>query len=186
MGDVVPPAYVAASTGERRDGDVTPWLGQLLAHGFDVTGETVTAALMNAHIRDNFDSLVPGANPGWTTWSPTQNFTVGDGTETARYMRLGKVVFVHYTFTLGSTSTMGTPQISTPVTATGYVATRNTVGTSFYFEDGASAFSGTVRLLNVNTFLPRYSQNEIAPTSGVPFVWGQNDVLHFTATYEAA
>jgi hypothetical protein len=55
---------------------------------------------------------------GWTTFTPTRgNITVGNGTEVARYQKMGKTTNVFYQLTLGSTSSIGsTPSIAAPTT----------------------------------------------------------------------
>ncbi|MBC3989326.1 hypothetical protein H8N00_10625 [Streptomyces sp. AC563] len=73
-----------------------------------VVGETVTAALMNTEIRDQFNSFF-GA---WTTYTPTwtgtsSNPSVGNGNLIGRYLKVGRTVTVHVNLVPGSTSTYG-------------------------------------------------------------------------------
>jgi len=56
-----------------------------------------------------------------TTWTPTYtNFSLGNGTITARYVRANKLIFAYFAITCGTTSAFtGTQmQISLPITAT--------------------------------------------------------------------
>src|SRR5262245_14617589 len=61
----------------------------------------------------NFMTATVGA---WTTWTPTlANLTLGNGTVTAKYRRLGKTVDYRFKFVLGSTSAVGTsPRFTLP------------------------------------------------------------------------
>ncbi|SED27286.1 hypothetical protein SAMN05216532_4024 [Streptomyces sp. 2231.1] len=73
-----------------------------------VVGEVVSAATMNQEIRDQFNTFF-GA---WTVYTPTwtastTNPSLGNGSITGRYMKIGRSVFVHIQLTMGSTTTFG-------------------------------------------------------------------------------
>ena len=76
-----------------------------------VVGEVVTAALLNAEIRDQFNSFF-GA---WTDYSSTFVWgaesgtqpAIGNGTIVARYLKVGRRVDVMFIVTMGSTTTYG-------------------------------------------------------------------------------
>ncbi|MFB7219333.1 hypothetical protein [Streptomyces sp. NPDC056227] len=73
-----------------------------------VVGEVVTAAIMNQEIRDQFNSMF-GA---WTSYTPTwtaatTNPTIGNGTLTGRYIKVGRTVTVSLLLIPGSTTTYG-------------------------------------------------------------------------------
>lgn len=74
-----------------------------------VAGETVTASILNTHLRDNFKAL----SDAWTTFTPTwtaatTNPTLGSGTLTGRYLSASKMASVSIEITIGSTTTFGT------------------------------------------------------------------------------
>lgn len=74
-----------------------------------VVGETVTAAFLNAEIRDQFNSMFAA----WTSYTPTWTSTgtapaLGNGTLVGRYMKVGRTVTAHVNLITGSTSTYGT------------------------------------------------------------------------------
>lgn len=73
-----------------------------------VVGETVTAALMNQEIRDQLNSMFAA----WTTFTPTwtastTNPTIGNGTLSGRYMKIGRTVICEINTIAGSTTTFG-------------------------------------------------------------------------------
>ncbi|MFE9098483.1 hypothetical protein [Streptomyces sp. NPDC007264] len=74
-----------------------------------VVGETVTAALMNQEIRDQWNTVL-GA---WTAYTPawtavTTNPVLGNGTLVGQYMKIGRTCHLIITLTTGSTTTYGT------------------------------------------------------------------------------
>lgn len=78
-----------------------------------VVGETVTAALMNTEIRDQFSSFF-GA---WTNYTPTwtaatTNPTLGNGTLIGRYMKVGLTCTAQINLVMGSTTTYGSGNYS--------------------------------------------------------------------------
>lgn len=73
-----------------------------------VVGETVSAALLNQEIRDQWNSVL-GA---WSTYTPTwtavsTNPNIGNGSITGRYIKIGRTVTVSLMLTIGSTTTLG-------------------------------------------------------------------------------
>ncbi|WP_063735629.1 hypothetical protein [Streptomyces sp. RTd22] len=73
-----------------------------------VVGETVTAALMNTEIRDQFNSIF-GA---WTSYTPTwtastTNPVLGNGTLIGRYLKVGMTCTTQINLVTGSTTTYG-------------------------------------------------------------------------------
>jgi hypothetical protein len=124
----------------------------------------------------------------WITFTPSRsNITVGNGTEVARYQKIGKTTNVFYQLTLGSTSSIGnTPSISTPSTSaqsvfySGFVMMQDTGNTSYF--GAVLIISGTA-----------YPQAQVASgtytnaanvTATVPFTWGNTDVLVMQFSYE--
>ena len=73
-----------------------------------VVGETVSAALLNQEIRDQWNSIL-GA---WTAYTPTWTAStsapsLGNGTVVGQYMKIGRTCHVVIMLTIGSTSTPG-------------------------------------------------------------------------------
>ena len=120
-------------------------------------GVTIETVLIKDGEVDGIDVSAIGT---WQDWTPTiNNATQGNGTVTARYVQIGKLVIGMFTFTLGSTSAVsGDVNITLPVT-------------------GATT--------NVNLASLSYVENATL-SSSVPFTWGTGDVISFGFSYEAA
>lgn len=131
---------------------------------------------------------------GFTTWTPTYTgLSVGNGTVTARYNQIGKMVHAEFIFVLGSTSSIsGSINVSLPVTAK--VGGSLSAGPTAVFLDTGVAFYGAIPVISGSGTLAElfavYAGSTYATyaitTSSVPFTWGTNDSISFNITYEAA
>lgn len=127
----------------------------------------------------------------WTSFTPTlNNMVLGNGTATARYCQIGKVVFVFFQIVFGSTSTMSNyPGVVLPIAPIAYTGFFN--GTVYMLDSGTAEFWGLV--LNDNpraTFFAEksngtYGEPAVIGTS-VPFTWTTNDRLQASFWYEVA
>ena len=73
-----------------------------------VAGETVTAALLNTHVRDNLNAIGGAWTSYTSSWgASTTNPSLGNGTLVAAYMQAGKYVAYRILLTAGSTTTVG-------------------------------------------------------------------------------
>lgn len=151
--------------------------------------------------RDKFDAidkrltLTEGFGV-WTTWTPTlTNLTLGNGTVTARYCQIGKVVHFRFWFKLGSTSAVGSlPTFSLPVTTAALLAasSREPIGLASYDRPGTAHYFGRTHLVDTDTanlFVGRASgtyEDAVGLSSTVPLTWTTNDEISVQGTYEAA
>jgi hypothetical protein len=125
----------------------------------------------------------------WATYTPSNSgITVGNGTQTARFVKVGKTVFVSYKFTLGSTSslsggvTVGLPSTNNSVATAAAMITD--AGTSNYTGLAwADPSQGSVTVRPNKTDGTYASLND---SLGGMFTWTTNDVLQFFFTYEEA
>ena len=121
----------------------------------------------------------------WATWSPTPtNLTVGDGTLTCTYLRLGHQVEVDIVFTLGSTSAVGTsPYIPLPVTSVNLgvwkVELKDTGTNNFIGQADAAGANLYVYKTNVVGSSLTYS----GVTATTPFTWATGDVIKIHGVY---
>jgi len=123
----------------------------------------------------------------WTTYTPSNTgITVGNGTQTARYAKIGKTVFVSYRFVLGSTSSVsGAVYVGLPSTNSSYSACTVQVtdaGSGNYVAQGAadpSAGSVLIRPVKTNA---TYGTWDDALGSMITFA--VNDDIKFFITYE--
>lgn len=156
-----------------------------------VVGEVVTAAELNAEIRDQFNSFF-GA---WSTWTPTWQSSgtapvLGNGTLVGRYLKVGRTVKYHINLTAGSTSTYGTGNYNhlLPAQAANagcsYLGTAQFLGTDrwagqFMISPNATTGSSFFSIASGNTRI-----NFQTPT--VPETFASGGVVRITGFYEAA
>ncbi|MEV8548309.1 hypothetical protein AB0L04_00440 [Streptomyces glaucescens] len=154
-----------------------------------VVGEVVTAALLNQEVRDQFNSFF-GA---WTSYTPTwagatTNPTLGNGTLTGRYMKVGRTVTAEIKLTTGSTSTYGSGiwRWSLPAAA---ASAHDAVGTAFVGDASAGYSIGVAYVSASNTDVTVYVGS---PTAGAavsgshPQTFAAGDRVWITVQYEAA
>lgn len=153
------------------------------------TGQVVTAAVLNTEVRDPLTAL----QAAWTSYTPaTTNITVGNGSVTGRYNRVGKTIDFQCTFTFGSTSAVSaSPTFSLPVTAltTGWAATDGSifdtsVGALGYYPVAGVALSTTIVTCRIWPSTAGNPWNAIGSTT--PITWATGDVLTIQGRYEAA
>lgn len=149
-----------------------------------VTDEVVTAAEMNAEVRD----AITGIQAAWTAYTPTITtggvaITLGNGAIAAAYNQIGKTIFWRVAYTVGSTTSMtaGVVVIGLPVTAKSTTA-GHAVGT---FATNAPIGMGAWRnnaTTTVQLFLATASS--AATVATLSLVSGST--LFLNGTYEAA
>ncbi len=150
-------------------------------------GETVTAANLNAQLKD-----FAGGFGALTSYTPTlTGFTPGNGTAAGAYLQVQKMVYFRASFTFGSTSAAAstTPKLSLPVTAAGgSVAFVNTLRA--HFQDAGTAAYQAVPNINSTTtvelYIPGTSGLLAACSTTTPFTWTTSDYLDVSGWYEAA
>lgn len=156
----------------------------------DLKGGTTGQVLAKASNTDlDYSWTTPATGVGtWTTFTPSRaNITVGNGTEVARYQKIGKTTNVFYQLTLGSTSSIGnTPSIAAPTTPAQTVFYS---GFTMMQDTGNTSYFGAVLIISGTA----YPQAQVAngtytnaanPTATVPFTWGNTDVLVMQFSYE--
>jgi hypothetical protein len=127
----------------------------------------------------------------WTTWNPnTVGPVLGNGTEVARYRKVGKFVTVFYQFTMGSTSSISASlnYFTLPFTQA-YTADR--VFPAAIRDNAAAQFlaGGETNGQNIIWNYAEVSLTKIAyfrVTNVQPMTWTTNDSYIFTYTYEVA
>jgi hypothetical protein len=145
-----------------------------------VAGNVLTAAQLNA-IGESGISYTP----------TTANVTVGNGTLTAKYVRVNKFIFGQIKFTLGSTSSFASsPTFGLPVTGATVVGE---IPCQIYCLDSGVAFYFAGGIMGTTTITPitmqsagTYLTNSSNFSSTVPFTWNTNDYISISFCYEAA
>jgi hypothetical protein len=125
----------------------------------------------------------------WQAWTPTYtNLTIGNGTVTARYQQIGKLINFKFIFVLGSTSAVGaTPTISMPITPNNYAA----LYTTYISDNGVASYTGMSDSF-AGVFYPMAQTTNTTYlgwsyfSATVPFTWGNGDNFGIIGSYEAA
>jgi hypothetical protein len=149
-----------------------------------------TTDLSNYYTQAQADAITP---PGaWTSYTPTLSFgwANGNGTWTARYIKIGKTVHVSAYFVIGSTTTKGAGcDVSLPLTAVNSAHQINgnaycSIAGNFYPIPIVAQSGTTIRFktLVANGVYGIY--NDLSGTT--PATFNTNDVIYFGLTYEAA
>lgn len=157
-----------------------------------VAGETVTAAEMNAEIRDAFI----GVQAAWTAFTPTWtaasvNPVLGNGTIVGRWTRTGKTADFFYQITMGSTTTYGTGQWILSIPATLNNARFGTGLGDAFDASAASDFPISTAAQSTTSFALRGWPGAAgaawaAVNSTVPFTWATGDILTISFRAELA
>lgn len=158
-----------------------------------VVGEVVSAAEMNAEIRDQWNDLIAG----WTSFTPAWTSTgtapsLGNGTILGRHKLVGKMATVTFEQVMGSTTTFGTGNYawSLPFTAAspgGSSANFSYLGSAR--GHGTAWYHGVVGVQKGGNVARIYSHNgstEWNPST--PFTWtaAATSYLQGEVTYEVA
>jgi hypothetical protein len=150
-----------------------------------VAGETVTAALMNTHVRDNEKAI----GDAWTTWTPTFSggiSAIGNATVTAKYLQAGKLVIGEVKVTMGGTTSFAAAAISITAPVNFAVTSSLAVGPAYMVDVSANlGYVGVATPLSATAFGIGYNGTAGA-TNLIPFTWASTDILSFSFTYEAA
>lgn len=154
------------------------------------TNEIIDGSITSAKLSTS-SGEIGGA---WQTWTPTfTNLTVGNGTLSAYYARIGKLVAVTLSFTLGTTSSMGSgPNYTLPATAASRYSSGIELGPVFVEDTGTAAY-----IANTRTTSTTLANMEIMTASGTyvgvggitstaPMTWTTGDRFSFSYVYEAA
>ena len=124
------------------------------------------------------------------TWTPTlENVTIGNGTITGQYMKIGNIVHLTFRFVFGSTSSIsggvnslsGLPFTNDSASNSGTLTASNASNNWFGFTQQYSTGTATNYIQFVTS-----SNIQLTMTSTVPFTWTTGNVLRFNMTYRAA
>jgi len=156
-----------------------------------VAGETVTAAQMNTHIRDNLLDAFPNTPDAWTIYSPvltaTTNPTLGNSTLTGSYMVIGNTVHFRFRLTIGSTFSAGsgTYQFTLPLPTSANVTVNDTAGTGAVNDTLRRPVIATV-LDTTHVILVRCATEAVITNAGVGAAFATGNTITVSGTYEHA
>jgi hypothetical protein len=128
-----------------------------------------------------------GRYGAWESYTPTwTNLTVGNGTVTSKYVRIGSTVIFLGKIVAGSTTSVsGFVNITLPITAVDSLIP----GTVRYNESGVRSYVGTCNTSatgNALTFSHSESGGFGSWNAANPFTIGDTDTVSWNITYEAA
>jgi hypothetical protein len=149
-----------------------------------------TTLATDAEVASTYATQADFSNTLWTTFTPTtSDMTIGNGTFDCKYKQIGKLVYVSYKFTRGSTSSFSSGMAwSVPVTpksANGSIFMTSLVDANGSYSFGHAWFTGTSVqhwVCLVNSTYPNW--NYVNNTT--PFTWDVSDSINFHMFYEAA
>lgn len=134
-----------------------------------------------------------GSSVAFTDYTPSNtNITVGNGTQVARYARIGtgagSLIVVRYCLTWGSTTSFGGAiQIGLPVAAAATGIQGVVQGNAYSLDSGtAENLALATRLqLGSTTAIGVFGTTGVSVSNTQPHTWAVNDVLAVSVTYEA-
>lgn len=180
---VGPDDYTAIVTSSTRPSN--PYAGQMI---FETdTDKFVARVASNAAWQEVVDL---GA---WDTYTPVDtNVTIGNGTQVARFVRLGRTIHFLWSLTFGTTTSFGAGvSIGIPVAAATPGAWICGVyildsGTQDYSAGARINAGGSIARITLGITTGTAITGGGGVTSTIPFTWAVNDILQVSGTYEAA
>ena len=160
-----------------------------------VSGESVTASMLNTHVRDNFLSF-----GRWTDYLPTWTSNgvgpgIGNGRIAGRYAKAGRTVAISFLLQFNNATAAGTGQyfFGLPhATRSGLAPGQDSLLGWFYGENQAlTAYSFWPRYRSTTTFELVYDaaagSSTLSAVVGqtLPFVWGTGDYIEGYLIYES-
>ncbi len=132
----------------------------------------------------NVTDELTAISAAWTTWVPTlTNLTLGNGTVSGKYRRVGETGDLRFTFVLGSTSAVGTnPQFSLPFTLNSALSSSGLflIGPATLVQSGVARRMGAIQADTATTvsFIQINATPAVASiTATSPWTWATGDSL---------
>lgn len=156
-------------------------------HSYDLSnvtanGATITDSSNASFIADLKQAPFQTYTPAWTAAS--SNPSLGDGTLTGYYTKVGRTVTATVRLAMGSTTTFGSGiwYITLPFAASTSIPQH---GSCVMVDSGTNNYLGVVMPLQDGTARAVVFANAAANNVGsaVPFTWASGDELRFTITY---
>ena len=159
-----------------------------------------------SHLEDNFAGLADGSemhyNAAWQTYSPTWTTSgtqpsIGNGTLTGRYIKIGRLVFCKIFFQAGSSTTFGTGGwlFALPFnnSTVDYPTGHHTVGECYLEDNAVVGYVGVIRILSTQQNKIQLSAmtatgtwaGDSTVTATVPFTWANTDWFTSWFFYES-
>lgn len=158
-----------------------------------VVGEVVTAALLNAQVRDQWNDIIAA----WTAYTPSWTSTgtqpsLGNGSISGWYKSVGKLCTAIFEVTFGTTTTFGSGTYgwSLPFTAASPAGASSTLAyLGAARGHGAAWYAGTAGVTKGTAIARIYSHvaaTEWSPTEPVTWTASNTRYISGEITYETA
>jgi hypothetical protein len=166
--------------------------GDLIAASAADTPARLAVGADNTFLRANSSAATGLEYAGaYTTFTPAWiNVTVGNGTNTGRYLRIGNVVHVQQKLTWGSTTSIAGPVYC------GFPIAANSANNNLYYgnlalvDNGVETYFGAIQQVDTTNFLLEiYFESgskivNIDMANNQPFTWATGDFINLSYTYE--
>lgn len=157
-----------------------------------VTGELLTATLLNVELRDALTNL----QAAWTAWTPSPaltvvsgtNPTMGNSTVVGATHQIGKTILWRLRITLGSTfaAGSGTYALAMPFGIGGILSNEDPIGYGQVLAGGARRAIQVYALTANTAFMVRTSTEADLTSSGPGVAWAAGQVISLTGVYQSA
>lgn len=154
-----------------------------------VAGETVTAALMNTHVRDNLKAI----GDAWTAYTPTWSSdttqpSIGNGSISGAFLNAGKLTLFRISLTIGSTTTFGTGNYRLSAPSNDVDGVRWPIGQAMIRDSSAAdirVWPVISTAAGTNTIQPLNPTSGTFWVQGTPFTLANGDEVRVYGMYEA-
>ena len=156
-----------------------------------VTGELLTATLLNVELRDALTNL----QAAWTAWTPSPaltssgtNPTMGNSTVVGATHQIGKTILWRLRITLGSTfaAGSGTYLVELPFSINGILSNEDPVGYGQVLAGGTRRAIQVYFYYGTTGFMVRTSSEANLTSSGPGVAWAAGQVISLTGVYQSA
>ena len=155
------------------------------------TTKSAGEAIQPGHVNDLQDEVTAVETDllkSWTSWTPTwTGVTIADATVTAKYFKIGKLVFYELYMALGA-STVVTGEISVDLPVNAAAVVSFICGHGEAIDANGLRYSAYARLTGGDgmAILADNGTSSVNINATVPFSWVPTDALALTGFYEAA
>ena len=156
-----------------------------------VTGELLTATLLNVELRDALTNL----QAAWTALTPSPaltssgtNPTMGNSTVVGATHQIGKTILWRLRITLGSTfaAGSGTYLVELPFSINGILSNEDPVGYGQVLAGGTRRAIQVYFYYGTTGFMVRTSSEANLTSSGPGVAWAAGQVISLTGVYQSA